>query len=109
MGNGAVTAATVEAPTMYTWDPTARIHSTGGVRSLAFSPDGSMLVVGGTGKVGNIDHLDAKARIEVFDTLVGAEPFWRRTLTPYRSSPSANQAPLIPSLRPTTASAIRRT
>lgn len=57
----------VEAPIMYTWDPVQRLHSIGGARSLAFSPDGNLLAVGGTGKIGNIDHLEAKARIEVFD------------------------------------------
>jgi WD40 repeat protein len=57
----------VEAPIMYTWDPVQRLHSIGGMRSVAFSPDGKTLAVGGTGKIGNIDHLEAKARIELFD------------------------------------------
>lgn len=60
-------AATLEAPVMYTWDPTQRRHSIGGIRSLAFSPDGKLLAIGGMGKVGNIDHLEGKARVEVFD------------------------------------------
>jgi WD40 repeat protein len=60
-------AATLEAPGMYTWDPVQRRHSIGGIRSLAFSPDGRLLAVGGIGKIGNIDHLDGKARVEVFD------------------------------------------
>lgn len=60
-------AGEVETPTMYTWDPTARRHSIGGVRSLAFSPDESKLAVGGIGKIGNIDHLQGPARIEIFD------------------------------------------
>jgi len=59
--------ARLEAPMMYTWDPTARRHSIGGIRALAFSPDGSRLAVGGMGPVGNIDHLEGKARVEVFD------------------------------------------
>ncbi len=57
----------VEAPVMYTWDPVQRRHSIGGIRALAFSPDGSQLAAGGIGKIENIDHLDGKARVEVFD------------------------------------------
>jgi WD40 repeat protein len=59
--------ATVETPTMYTWDPKQRIHSIGGVRSLAFSPDSSLLAIGGIGQIGNIDHLGGPARLELFD------------------------------------------
>jgi WD40 repeat protein len=59
--------ATLEAPVMYTWDPVQRRHSIGGIRALAFSPDGGLLAVGGIGKIGNIDHLDGPARVEVFD------------------------------------------
>jgi WD40 repeat protein len=57
----------VEVPEMYTWDPVQRRHSIGGIRGLAFSPDSRLLAVGGIGKIGNIDHLDGKARIEIFD------------------------------------------
>lgn len=59
--------AAVETPTMYTWDPKQRIHSIGGVRSLAFSPDSTQLAIGGIGKIGNIDHLGGPARLEIFD------------------------------------------
>ncbi|MBL8816103.1 MAG: hypothetical protein JNL58_08740 [Planctomyces sp.] len=59
-------AVTLETPVMYTWDPKARRHSIGGIRSLAFSADSTQLAVGGMGKVGNIDHLEGHSRIEVF-------------------------------------------
>ena len=61
----------VEAPGLYTWDPVQRRHSIGGARSVAFSPDGRLLAVGGVGKIGNIDHLGGKARVEVFDWRAG--------------------------------------
>jgi WD40 repeat protein len=59
--------ANLEAPELYTWDPVQRHHSIGGIRALAFSPDGTRLAVGGSGKISNIDHLDGKPRVEVFD------------------------------------------
>jgi WD40 repeat protein len=59
--------AAVETPLMYTWDPRQRRHSIGGVRSVAFSYDGKLLATGGTGQINNVDHLEALARLEVFD------------------------------------------
>jgi WD40 repeat protein len=56
----------VEAPTLYTWDGTQRIRSIGGVRGLAFSPDGMYLAVGGVGQIGNVDALQGPSRVELF-------------------------------------------
>ena len=63
--------AAVDAPTLYTWDGVQRIRSIGGVRALAFSPDGKLLAVGGVGKIGNVDALQGPARVEVFDWVKG--------------------------------------
>lgn len=70
---------TLDASGVYTWDPVARRHSIGGIRSVAFSPDGATLAVGGVGKIGNIDHLDAPGRLEVFDVASGKQTFVLQT------------------------------
>jgi WD40 repeat protein len=58
--------ASVESPELYTWDGKQRIRSIGGVRALAFSPDAKLLAAGGIDRVGNVDGLSAKARVELF-------------------------------------------
>src|SRR5262245_21572607 len=57
----------VEATTLYTWDGVQRIRSIGGVRGLAFSPDGTQLAVGGVGQIGNVDALQGPSRVEIFN------------------------------------------
>ncbi len=57
--------STVEVPSLYTWDAVQRIRSIGGVRSLAFSPDGTQIAVGGVGQIGNVDGLSGPSRVEV--------------------------------------------
>ncbi len=64
-------ATTLESPGMYTWDGRQRIHSIGGIRALCFSPDGRQLAVGGIGAIGNVDHLDGPARVEVLEVSSG--------------------------------------
>ncbi len=57
----------IETPLLYTRDDRQRLHSIGGVRAVAFSPDGTQLAAGGIGQINNIDGLGAKARVEIHD------------------------------------------
>ncbi len=63
--------AAIDAPLLYTWDGTQRIRSIGGVRALAFSPDGTRLAVGGVGQINNVDALSGPARVEIFNWAKG--------------------------------------
>lgn len=56
-----------DVPVLYTYDPRQRKRSIGGIRALAFTPDGSQLAVGGIGQVGNVDGLAGPATVEIWD------------------------------------------
>jgi WD40 repeat protein len=56
-----------EIPALYTYDARQRQRSIGGIRALAFSPDGDLLAAGGIGPVGNVDGLGGPAHVEVCD------------------------------------------
>jgi len=62
-----VERATFEVPVLYTYDGKQRKRSIGGIRSLAFSPDGKRIAVGGIGQIGNVDGLEGPATVELWD------------------------------------------
>ncbi len=66
VGSGAV-AARFTAADFYTYDTAKRARSIGGIRALAFSPDGTKLALAGIGQVTNVDGFVGPARLELWD------------------------------------------
>lgn len=56
----------LQVPILYTYDATQRKRSLGGIRALTFSPDGTLLAVGGMGQVNNVDGLGGLSHIEIW-------------------------------------------
>jgi WD40 repeat protein len=61
------TLAEFRAAEFYTFDAPKRERSLGGVRGLAFAPDGSRLALSGIGPVTNIDGFVGPCRVELWD------------------------------------------
>ena len=59
------------AAELYTFDPVKRARAIGGVRGLAFSPDGTRLAVSGVGPVTNVDGFVGPCRVELWDWKAG--------------------------------------
>ncbi|WP_254507769.1 WD40 repeat domain-containing protein [Anatilimnocola floriformis] len=59
-----------EAKTFYTFDAEKRARAIGGIRSLAFLPNG-LLALGGIGQVSNVDGFVGPCRVEVWDWQTG--------------------------------------
>jgi WD40 repeat protein len=64
-------AAEFRASEMYTFDAVKRARAMGGVRGLAFSPDGTRLAVSGIGAVTNVDGFVGPCRMELWDWKAG--------------------------------------
>jgi WD40 repeat protein len=59
--------ASFRAKELYTFDAVKRARAIGGVRGLAFSPDGQTLAVSGIGPVTNVDGFVGPCRVELWD------------------------------------------
>ncbi len=66
---------TLSSPRFYTYDPTKRIRSIGGIRSLCFSPDGSRLAIAGIGQISNVDGFVGPCRVELWDWQAGKKTY----------------------------------
>lgn len=59
------------ASELYTFDAVKRARAIGGVRGLAFSPDGKTLAISGIGPVTNVDGFVGPCRVELWDWKAG--------------------------------------
>lgn len=59
-------AQVFQVPELYTYDPRQRKRSIGGIRAVAFSPDGT-LAASGSGQVGNVDGFGGRSHMELWD------------------------------------------
>ncbi|MGE0606627.1 MAG: WD40 repeat domain-containing protein [Pirellulales bacterium] len=60
-------AQSFQVPLLYTYDPVQRKRSIGGIRAVAFSPDGTRVAAGGINQINNVDGLQAPLHVELWD------------------------------------------
>ncbi|HEY7427905.1 MAG TPA: hypothetical protein VH682_26975 [Gemmataceae bacterium] len=65
--NAGKCVADFRAADLYTFDAQKRSRAIGGIRGLAFSPDGLQLAISGIGSVTNVDGFVGPCRIELWD------------------------------------------